>query len=473
MSKVKENVVDQRKVDQLYADIEHWHVNTGGTRIHAKQVSGRYRNFKYFVWFLWFGYFVGPYLRWNGGQAVLFDIPNRQFHLFGATVYPQDIWMLSLALIVLAMTLFGVTAVAGRVFCGYFCFQTVWTDWFTWIEAKIEGNPIQRRKLDAAPWNGEKIRRRLTKWSLWAAISLLTGISFAAYFTDAFGLWHDLLTFQAAPAAWMVLLLFFLGTFILAGFMREQVCFWLCPYARIQGVMMDKDTIVPTYDLRRGEPRGKLRAKGGAEQGDCIDCKLCVAVCPTGVDIREGQQEGCITCGLCIDACDHVMDQVGRPQGLIRYASHKEMQGVAEPPLYKRPRVIIYSSIFTVALSAIIYGLATIPPLEWLVAHERQPLYTQMSDGSVQNSYTFKILNKTPGDLRVHITAGGIEGLELREMQEVVVLKSNKMVPFTVRLRAQPDKVAEENAPIVFKLQSVDDPALVQEYESFFVRPPL
>jgi len=252
-----------RYEDDIYEEAANWHVNTGEEKIHAKRVSGRWRRLKWITQGVWLIFFLGPYLRWNGRQAVLFDIPNRQFHIFDITILPQDVWMLALVLLFFAMLLAAVTSIAGRVYCGFFCFQTAWTDVFTWLEEKIEG-----------------------KWFIWFLISVLTGISFVAWFTDAYQLWHDAL--------------FTVGTLVLAGKLREQACFWLCPYARIQGVMYDKETILPTYDFNRGEPRGRLKkGKVPEGQGDCIDCKQCVAVCPTGIDIRMGQQEGCITCSLC------------------------------------------------------------------------------------------------------------------------------------------------------------------------------
>ncbi|MDQ6972570.1 MAG: cytochrome c oxidase accessory protein CcoG [Mariprofundaceae bacterium] len=356
------------------------------------------------------------------------------------------------------MTLFGVTAVAGRVWCGYFCFQTVWTDWFTWLEDRIEGNPIQRRRLDAAPWNARKIRLKVFKHSLWVLIAILTGVTFAGYFTDVFWLWPAYLTLEAPLVAWVVLAAFFFGTYVFAGFMREQVCFWLCPYARIQSVMVDKDSILPTYDKARGEPRGKVKAGGqNGERGDCVDCHLCVGVCPTGVDIREGMQEGCITCGMCIDACDGVMEKVGRPKGLIRYASEKQMEGEILPPLFKRPRVLAYSAIFLLAVGGIIYGLTHIPPVELSIVHERQPLYLQMSDGSIQNKYTIKAINKTPEDMHLSLSVTGLEGVKVRiDDGTDVVLKAGGLIPFHVYLRAMPEQLKKDKTKIRFVLESSD-----------------
>lgn len=458
----------EQDIQQIYEDLAHYHVNTGDETIHAKRMPGTFRKLKWYISTLWLIYFLSPYLRWDGQQAILFDIPNRQFHMFAVTVHPQDVWMLSLILILMAMTLFGVTAVAGRVFCGYFCFQTIWTDVFTWIEEKIEGLPQQRRKLDKAPLNGEKIRKKLLKHSLWLIIAMLTGVSFAAYFTDAYQLWADYFSLQAHISAWIVLLMFTLGTYFLAGFLREQTCFWLCPYARIQGVMYDKTTILPTYDAVRGEPRGKVKDQ---DRGACIDCRMCVAVCPTGIDIRQGQQEGCITCGLCIDACDSIMDKVDQPHGLVRYASLNELEGKLDKPILKRPRVIIYSSIILAAFIGVIYGLSTISAIDWHVLHQRQPLYTLMSDGSVQNKFTFKVLNKTGEDMQVRIHAEGIEGLTTTGLDQAFTLRADKLVPFDAYARAKPAMLPEENTPLTFILTTQTEPPLEFRYESAMIRP--
>lgn len=462
---------EKQSIEDIYVDAAHWHVNTGGETIHAKRMPGRFRNLKWYSSALWLLYFIGPYFRWDGQQAIFFDIPHRQFHMFALTVWPQDIWVLSLVLILLAMTLFGVTAIAGRVWCGYFCFQTVWTDWFTWLEDKIEGNPIQRRKLDAAPWNARKVRLKLFKHTLWMLIAIVTGVTFAAYFTDAFDLWQRYLTLDAPLVAWVVLAAFIFGTYVFAGFMREQVCFWLCPYARIQSVMLDKDTELPTYDLNRGEPRGKVRGKDSEGRGDCIDCQLCIGVCPTGVDIREGMQEGCISCGMCIDACDSIMDKVKRPRGLIRYTSEKAMQGIAVPPLFKRPRVITYSSIFLLAVGGIIYGLTHIPPVELSIVHERQPLYIQMSNGEIRNKYTIKAINKTLDDMHMRLSIEDGHGITLVGGAREIVLDAGKKIPFSVFLSSRPEDLAEKKTRIRFILENLGKPAVKLTYKSVFMSP--
>ncbi|HTN95253.1 MAG TPA: cytochrome c oxidase accessory protein CcoG [Gallionella sp.] len=462
-------------IEELYADAAHWHVNTGGETIHAKRIPGFFRNLKWYAAATWLVYLTMPYARWDGQPAILFDVPHRQFHLFSLTIWPQDIWMLSLVLILLAITLFGVTAVAGRVWCGYFCFQTVWTDVFTWIEDKIEGNPIQRRKLDAAPWNIRKIRLKLFKHSLWMVIAIVTGVTFAGYFADIYQLWRDYVTLQVPMIGWVVLAAFVFGTYVFAGLMREQVCFWLCPYARIQSVMVDKNTIVPTYDVKRGEPRGRVRGSkdGGSGRGDCVDCHLCVGVCPTGVDIREGLQEGCITCGMCIDACDSVMDKVGKPRGLIRYMSDREMHGEVLSPLYKRTRVLVYSSIILFSVLGILYGLTHINPLQLTVLHERQPLFIRMSDGSIANKYTIKAVNKTGMDIPIKLKVEGIEVLAMLVNDGApVVLPPANMIPFQVLVRARPEGLRQVNTPIKFELEAEGDHNKIElEYKSVFVRP--
>lgn len=462
-------------VTTIYHEFDSWHANLGDKTIHAKRMPGFFRTVKNYTQLsLWLPFFLLPYLRWNDKQAILFDIQNRQFHFFNLTVLPQDIWMLSLVLLMAAMTLFAVTSVASRVWCGYFCFQTAWTDWFTWLEDKIEGNPLARRKLDEAPLSLDKIRKKGLKHALWMLIALLTGISFSIWFTDAFAYWNDLIHFDLPKVGWVVLAMFFFGTYILAGFLREQACFWLCPYARIQGVMSDSQTILPAYDVKRGEPRGKLRRGGetAAPQGDCIDCFQCVQVCPTGVDIRDGQQLGCITCGLCLDACDAIMDKIGKPRGLIRYASLDELSGKPAHKIYQHPRTLVYVSIILIALSGIVYGLTHLGSMTLRVIPERQPLFVVMSDGSVQNKYDFKVLNKTDKDLHVKVMAeGGVPGQVLIGAEEPPLTHHGRGTSFTVFVKAPAANIKEEVTPIEFRVEAVEDPTVSAEYDSKFNAP--
>jgi len=444
-------------MDDLYEESVHWHLNTGEETIHAKRMGGYWRNIKWLASSFWIIFFIGPYFKWDGHQAVLFDIPNRQFHLLGVTILPQDFWMLSLTLLFFALLLAVATALAGRVYCGFFCFQTVWTDVFTWIEEKLEGNPQKRRKLDRERLSFIKFRVKLTKHIIWLLLSVLTGVSFVAWFYGAIELWRDLFTFRATTVAYGFIGLFTAGTYVLAGYMREQACFWLCPYARIQGAMIDKTTVVPTYDYHRGEPRGRIKKDETEESrttGDCVDCKQCIAVCPTGVDIRHGQQEGCIMCALCIDACDEVMVKIGRPKGLIRFESYEALEANREPqPLYRRPRVWIYSAIMSLAVIGIVYGLTSLAPLELKVIHSRLPLYVLQSDGSIQNKYTLKILNKMSEDIPVTISASGPEGVVLVDADRQIIAKHGNVTPHTVFVRVPRQKIERETSPLLFAVQ--------------------
>ncbi len=452
-----QKVENSSAFDELYDEAGHWEVNTGGQTIHAKRISGTWRTIKWVTASVWLIFFLGPYLRLGDRQAVLFDIPNRKFHIFHITVLPQDFWMLSLVLLFFAILLAVVTATVGRVYCGYFCFQTVWTDIYTWIEDKLEGPPQKRRKLDDAPLGIRKILIKLTKHSLWLIIAALTGISFVAWFTDAYELWGDVLSLQVEGAALITISMFIAGTYVLAGYLREQVCFWLCPYARLQGVMVDRTTVVPTYDFKRGEPRGRRkRGDDSASQGDCVDCNQCIAVCPTGVDIRYGQQEGCVMCGLCIDACDAVMEKVDLPKGLVRYASLDELQGRINPPIYKRPRVIVYSTILLIALIGIGVGLSTLDAIELKVLHSRLPLYVVTSDGSIRNKYTLKVLNKTTEPMEVKITASGQDDLVLTGAEKPIHAPQGTISSQTVFVSVPRDDVKKESSPIMFHIEGTD-----------------
>ena len=463
-------------VTGIYQEFEHWNVNMGDKTIHAKRMPGFFRTIKNYTQSLYLLFFLVPYLRWNGQQAILFDIEHRQFRFFNLTVLPQDIWMLSLLLLLLAMALFAVTSVASRVFCGYFCFQTAWTDWFVWIEDKIEGAPTARRKLDAAPWSLDKIRKKVIKHAIWMVIALLTGISFSIWFVDAYWYWDRLIRLELPMVGWVTLATMFFSTYILAGLLREQVCMWMCPYARIQGVMTDSQTILPAYDYNRGEPRGKLHRKPGAEgsaaQGDCIDCYQCVQVCPTGVDIRDGQQLGCITCGLCLDACDSIMDKVSKPHGLIRYASLDELEGKPVKRIYQHPRTLVYLGIILLAFGGIVYGLTYLGLMTLKVISDRQPLFVRMSDGSIQNKYEFKVLNKTDKDLFVTVTAeGGVKDQLIIGAENPLLTHHGRGTSFTIFVRAPGENIKREVTPIEFRVQSVEDPVVGAEYKTKFNGP--
>ncbi len=438
-------------LDQLYAESAAWQVNTGTTTIHAKRLPGRWRRIKWWAAAVWLIFFLGPYVPWDGRQAVLFDIPNRQYHLFAVTVLPQDFWMLSLLLLFFAVLLAVTTVIAGRVYCGFFCFQTVWTDVFTWLEEWLEGPPQQRRQ--PRPLTKQRLQRLAIKHGLWLLIGLLTGLSFVAWFYGAIPLWRDFFVGAANGVVYTFVALFTAGTYLLAGWLREQVCFWLCPYARIQGVMLDRTTIVPAYDLSRGEPRGRLKKDAAANsQGDCIDCNLCVAVCPTGIDIRKGQQEGCITCALCLDACDQVMDKIDRPRGLIRYASLDELEGQPTRSLLTRPRVWLYGAILLLSLSGILYGLSTINTVELHVLHEQSPLFVELSDGSIQNRYTLKIFNKTHQAATLSVTATSAVPLTLHGVESELTLGAGEITPVVAYIKIAPQWLDHQPLTLNFAL---------------------
>jgi cytochrome c oxidase accessory protein FixG len=469
---MSDTAAQNQSVEELYEEGVEWKVNTGEETIHAKRMPGPFRTLKWLAASTWLIFFFGPYLRWNGQQAVLFDIPGRQYHIFNITILPQDVWMLSLLLLFFAILLAVVTTMVGRAYCGFFCFQTIWVDLFTWIEEKLEGAPAKRKKLDKAPFSLEKGWIKLRKHLFWILISAFTGLSFVAWFTDVYQLWVDYLTLQASSAAWWTLGLFTVGTYVMAGFLREQACLWLCPYARIQAVMLDRESLIPTYDYNRGEPRGRLKKGKLVEgNGDCIDCNQCVAVCPTGVDIRHGLEEGCITCALCIDACDSVMEKIGRPHGLIRYESIDALEGKHVAPLFKRPRVLVYMGIMVIAFVGIIIGLSTLSGLDVKVLHERQPLFVMLSDGSVQNKYELKILNKTHEEFHVTVTAEGLEGATLVGAEEPLLTRPGKVTPYTVYLRLPRFSMQGESMPVAFRLTGVEQPELMVKYESMFLGP--
>lgn len=462
-------------VTELYRELESYPVNIGEKTIHAKRMPGFFRSLRTFTQFgLWLPLLLLPYLRWNGKQAIMFDIDHSQFHCFNLTVRPDEIWVLMLLWLGATVLMFVVTNIASRVWCGYFCFQSTWVDLFTWIEGKVEGSPAARRKLDDAPWHAEKVIKKVSKHAIWLGISLFTAISFSIWFVDAFEYWNKLIHLQLPRAGWITLALVLAGTYLYAGLMREQMCQWMCPYARFQSVMADGQTLMPSYDVRRGEPRGKLR-KGHLDHpqsGDCIDCYQCVQVCPTGVDIRQGHQLGCITCGLCIDACDSVMDKIGAPRGLIRYASPDEIEGKPLQKRYRNPWIWVYSSVLLASGLGVIYGLSHMSPVTLSVRPERQPLFVRMSDGSIQNKYELKIMNKTGKDLRFRLSvASEIEESSMVGMDGTVLMSQGRSAFFTVFVKASERHVRREVTPITFRVESVDDAGIAADYNTQFNGP--
>ncbi|MBC8493278.1 MAG: cytochrome c oxidase accessory protein CcoG [Candidatus Thioglobus sp.] len=455
------------QVENLYEEGDQWVQNLGDETIHAKRMGGKFRNFKWIAIILWTPFFIGPYLTWNDKQAILFDMENRQYHLFDITIFPQDIWMLTMVLLFLAILLAAMTTVLGRVFCGYFCFQTIWTDIFTWVENKIEGAPAKRRKLDKAPMSFNKLKLKLAKHLIWIAIALFSGVTWMLYFGVT---WADYFNAEITATTLAITVIIALGAYVFAGFMREQSCMWVCPYARIQGAMVDEQSIMPTYDYYRGEQRGKLKRGEFVEgNGDCIDCNQCVAVCPTGVDIRKGQEYGCITCGLCIDACDAVMEKVGKPKGLIKYTSLAELEFKQTPkPLYKRPRVIVYSTILLAAIAVLVYGMSTLASMDLKVLHDRSPLFVKLSDGSYRNKYELKVMNKTDKDMQVAISFdSSIKALKSNNPLGTVTIPTGNVKSIFVYLSAYEANVGEDNE-VTFVVKGEQS---TLEYDTTFFTP--
>lgn len=384
----------------------------GRIPVFTRSVKGAFRRFKSGVLITAYAvFFLLPWLPWQRSdapdQAVLFDVPGRRFLIFDLTMYPQDVVWLALLLFIAASILFFATALVGRAFCGYFCFQTLWTDFFIWIESKMQGERPARVRLYRQPWNGEKLLKVGGTHLIWLLASFWTGMSFILYFGYSPDLVARFFTGEAAAAAYITVAVLTLSTYFAAGYMREQICTYVCPYGRFQSVMYDAETLAVHYDARRGEGRlGRASARSGLRsieerhaqgRGDCIDCKLCVQVCPTGIDIREGLQYKCISCGLCIDACNGIMDSMGFPRGLIRYDSESNLAKAepAKPHLHwKRLKVIGYGVSIVLMAAYLVYSIAARSSFEGAVTQVRQPLFVVLSNGDIRNRYQIRVTNK-------------------------------------------------------------------------------
>jgi cytochrome c oxidase accessory protein FixG len=391
-------------------------------QVHPRSVKGRFRRLKWGILVLAYGvYFLLPWLRWGRDvgpdQAVLFDLAGRKFYLFDLVVHPQDIFWLAGLLMIAAYLLFFVTGLAGRVFCGYFCFQTLWTDVYVLIERLVQGERPARIRLAKQSWGPAKLLRIGSTHLLWLAMAFVTGLTFVLYWGDAPALLRDFFVGEAPFAAYATTLFLTTTTYVMAGIAREQVCTYMCPYARFQSVMFDQDTLIVSYDTERGEGRvGRAKLgqdlKEPAERhrrgvGDCIDCGYCVQVCPTGIDIRNGLQIQCISCALCIDACDTIMDSLGWPRGLVAYTSERA-QETGQRARALRPKVVGYAAVLLVAVSLLAWSVANRAPFDLTVAQVRQPIYVQLSDGRIQNGYEIKVNNKTDRPLGLRFSTRGL-----------------------------------------------------------------
>jgi cytochrome c oxidase accessory protein FixG len=433
--------------------------------VFPKAVAGFYRRLKWWIMRVTLAvYYLTPWIRWDRGahlpdQAVLVDLANRRFFFFWIEIWPQEFYYVAGLLIMAGLGLFLFTSVLGRVWCGYTCPQTVWVDLYQHVERWIDGDRNAQFRLLKQKWNPEKIIRRFSKWSIWLVIAIATGGAWIFYFADAPTLFLAMVSGTAPVVAYATVGVLTATTFVLGGFMREQVCIYMCPWPRIQGAMLDENSLIVTYKDWRGEPRGKHRKKAAAETlGDCIDCNACVAVCPTGVDIRDGQQIGCITCALCIDACDDIMAKIGKPRGLIDYCTlidePLERGGAAPVPVWKRvirPRTILYTVLWSAIGLGMVVALFMRDSIGLTVAHDRNPLFVTLSDGTIRNAYTVKIqnMNAEPHPFRVSVTSEpelrlDIQGTDASEI-EIAADESRKLRIF---LLARPWFTMPERTPV-------------------------
>lgn len=442
-------------------------------KVYPREVKGRFQRLRTIAVFALLGlFYVVPWLNLHGRQAVLFDLPERKFYVLNLVFWPQDFVYLSAFLIICALSLFFFTALAGRMWCGYACPQTVWTEVFLWMERWTEGNRSKRMKLDAGPWNGEKILRKSAKQFLWISFSLWTGFTFVGYFTPIKELAGSVASFSLGP--WEIFWALFYGfaTYGNAGFLREQVCTYMCPYARFQSAMFDKNTLIIAYDEQRGEPRGGRRrgedyaAKG---LGDCIDCTLCVQVCPTGIDIRDGLQYECIACGACIDACDDVMDKVGYPRGLIRYTTDNALAGAQTRVL--RPRIMIYAALLLIITSVVGFLVFTRAPLDMNVLHDRHPLYRVLDDGRLENGYTLKIMNRDTEDRQYTVEVAGLPDMTLQTDPAEIVVPAGKVLDVSAQVQIDGSELRGAGSDIYFILKTVDGKDYTRREKGRFLGP--
>jgi cytochrome c oxidase accessory protein FixG len=453
-------------------------------KVYPREVSGRFTRLRLTAaWVLLGLFYLLPWVRWNDRQALLFDLPARQFHLFGLTLWPQDFIFLAWLLVMAALSLFFFTAIAGRLWCGYACPQTVWTEVFLWLERVTEGDRSRRMKLDAGPWTGEKWLRKGAKQLLWIVFALWTGFTFVGFFTPITELASRTLALAIGPWETFWLLFYGFATYGNAGFLREQVCKYMCPYARFQSAMFDKDTLIITYDAERGEPRGGRRRSTDprtAGLGDCTDCTLCVQACPTGIDIRKGLQYECIACAACIDACDGVMDRMGYARGLVRYDTQNALRHQSKRAL--RPRVIVYGALLALLFAGFIAALVLRKPVALDVLHDRNTLFRTLGSGEIENVYLLKIMNKdgAPHDFLVTIEAD--DDAQSHEDGRPATYRLDPAAPrFTVapgevfnaaaRVRRDAWTDADPSTELHFVITATDDPGLTARAEARFFAP--
>ncbi len=452
--------------------------------VFPRSVKGFYRNIKTSILILAYGiYFLLPWIPWQRtygpNQTVVFDLVNRRFYIFDLTVYAQDIFWLAGFLIIGAFLLFYITGILGRVFCGYFCFQTLWTDVFIAIERLVQGERNKRIKLSNQDWNGRKIFLKSLTWLLWGVVSFWTGFSFVLYWGEANQLVIEFFTGQAPFPAYATTLFLTLTTLVMAGLAREQVCTYMCPYARFQSAMLVKDTVVVAYDSIRGErDKGRLKPdkknlpaqfRVDEKYGDCIDCGYCVQVCPVGIDIRDGMQYQCITCALCIDACNNVMDAVKYPRGLISYTSESNIEG-KKGAAWLKPNNLGYAAIILLASFSLAYSIINRPKIELHVKQVRQPLYIQLSDGYVQNRYDIKVFNKYNTEVKLGLYISGLDAarFEVRPAQQINV-KSGESFTLNARISLNPEVLDTDYQEFDFVLKTMNNEETITVSAQYFL----
>lgn len=456
----------QAQSNQQQVDEQVINLYESRTKIYPREVKGVFAKIRDNGLVVLLGiFFLLPWLSWGGRQAILFDMPNRRFYVFDLVIWPQDLIILSLFLLIMAYTLFFITALFGRLWCGYACPQTIWTEAFIWIERFAEGTRIKQIKLDKLPWNSlEKIRKKLTKHSLWIIFSLITGLTFVGYFTPIRQLIPDFFTFQVSVASAFWACFYAFLTYLNAGWLREQLCKTMCPYARFQGAMYDENTLLVTYDKQRGEPRRKAK-KGENQDGHCIDCSLCVQVCPTGIDIRDGSQYQCISCSLCIDACDDVMDKIQAPKGLIRYTSLNDVKGKKTKLI--RPKTIGYGIGLIIGISVLVYKVATIASIDLNIKRDRNVLARYAGNNQIENVYNINILNKTLTQATYKVYATGIADIKVKGGEQSYTVESGQVFDKTIGLLADKAKLTKYNTPIAIVVENINSGEKVSSESRF------
>ena len=466
----------ETRSDQAVPEVRYESMYQKRALIYARSVTGWFANWRWVMVWVTQAFFYGmPWLQWNGRQALLFDLGEQRFYVLGLVFYPQDFIFLAALLVLSALLLFFFTAIAGRLWCGYTCPQTVYTEIFLWLERRIEGDRQARMKLDQSSWSARKLGLKSAKQAAWLSVALVTGFSFVGYFTPIRTLAVDLLAWQVS--GWNLFwILFYAGaTYGNAGYLREQMCKYICPYARFQSALIDKDSLIISYDAARGEPRGaRSRKQAQSQQADCIDCTLCVQVCPTGIDIRNGLQNECIACAACIDVCDSVMEKVGSPKGLIRYSTENGMrQGWTRRQMFARvlrPRVLIYGAALALGSAAFAASVALRSPFLVDVIRDRGTLARMVEQGEIENVYRVQVMNRTEREQRYQILAHG--PVPLAVLAPEVKVEPAGIRAVTVSLRMAPTdalKYPHQSVPISFEVKAMDQSTGLSEKSTFFV----